>query len=73
MLSSGAGVEPVNTSEIEQVRELSRAFDPSDLLLALETITLARQRLIANGAPLLVVEAMMIGLILPRAQAGARR
>ncbi len=72
VLGSGAQVEPVNAGELEQVRALDRALRPEELLLALETITLARGRLVANGAPLLVIEAMMIGLTLPRARSGAR-
>ncbi|WP_134772345.1 DNA polymerase III subunit delta' [Ornithinimicrobium flavum] len=65
MVSTGAPVERINTSDPEQVERLARAFSPEGLLGALETIGLARQRLIANGAPLLVLEAMMIGLTLP--------
>lgn len=68
----GSGVEAVNATEAEQISQLARAFGPDELLRALETINLARQRLIANGAPLLVIEAMMVGLILPRARSGAR-
>jgi DNA polymerase III subunit delta' len=68
----GSGVEPVNATEAEQVARLARALGPEGLLHALETINLARQRLIANGAPLLVVEAMMVGLVLPHARSGAR-
>lgn len=86
LLASGAGetVALINATEPELVGRLARAFDPEGLLQALETIGLARQRLIANGAPLLVLEAMMIGLLLPsdrgsatggggRARAGAHR
>lgn len=72
VLGSGAQVEPVNAGELDQVRVLARSLRPEELLLALETITLARGRLVANGAPLLVIEAMMIGLVLPRARSGAR-
>ncbi len=72
VLGSGAKVEAVNASEVDQVREIARAMTPEELLGALEAISLARARLVANGAPLLVIEAMMIGLILPRAQMGAR-
>lgn len=72
VLGSGAQVEPVNATELDQIRQLCRVFAPDELLLALETIGLARQRLIANGAPLLTIEAMMIGLILPRARSGVR-
>jgi DNA polymerase III subunit delta' len=67
----GSGVAAVNATETEQVAQLARAFTPEELLKALETINLARQRLIANGAPLLVIEAMMVGLTLPRARSAA--
>jgi DNA polymerase-3 subunit delta' len=66
MLATGAQVAPVNTSDPDQIEKLARACTPEELLGALETIGLARQRLIANGAPLLVLEAMMVGLTLPR-------
>ncbi|MDO5740472.1 MAG: DNA polymerase III subunit delta' [Ornithinimicrobium sp.] len=64
-VATDSRVEPVNTSDPEQIERLARAHGAPGLLEALETIALARQRLIANGAPLLVLEAMMIGLVLP--------
>ena len=67
VLGSGAPVEPVNATEPELVDRVRRAFTPEELLRALDAINLARQRLVANGAPLLVLEAMMISLIHPRA------
>ncbi|WP_256838537.1 DNA polymerase III subunit delta' [Ornithinimicrobium faecis] len=70
VLGTGAGVEAINSTEIEALRELARAFTPVQLLEALDAIGLARQRLIANGSPLLVLEAMMVTLILPRAGQG---
>jgi DNA polymerase-3 subunit delta' len=71
VLGSGAQVEPVNATELDQVRQVARAMTPEELLGAMDGIGLARARLIANGAPLLVLEAMMIGLILPHSPAGA--
>ena len=71
VLGTGAGIEAINSTEIPVLRELARAFRPDQLLQALDTIGLARQRLIANGSPLLVLEAMMVALILPRARQGA--
>lgn len=70
VLATGAAVEPVNATEPEQIRALARSFSPEGLLGALEAIGLARQRLIANGAPLLALEAMMISLILPSTPEG---
>lgn len=72
VLGTGAPVEAINSSELELVRSLARAMRPEELLRALESINLARARLIANGAPLLVMEAMMIALTLPRAPMGAQ-
>ncbi|WP_298749060.1 DNA polymerase III subunit delta' [uncultured Serinicoccus sp.] len=66
LVATGASVGQINASEPEQIERLARSFTPEGLLGALETIGEARQRLIANGAPLLVLEAMMIGLLLPR-------
>lgn len=66
MVATGADVAQVNTSDPDQIEKLARAMTPEELLGALETIGLARQRLIANGSPLLVLEAMMVGLTLPR-------
>lgn len=68
VLGTGARVDAVNASEMGQIQTLAKAMDSQELLAALETIALARQRLTANGAPLLVMEAMMIGLTLPRAR-----
>ena len=70
VVATGSPVELVNATEPEQIERLARSFSAEELLRALETIGLARQRLIANGAPLLVLEAMMIGLIVPSGPAG---
>lgn len=70
VLGSGAAVEAVNGTELGPVRALARALRPEELLGALDAIALARARLVANGSPLLVLEAMMVSLILPRAAVG---
>ncbi|MGB3827410.1 MAG: DNA polymerase III subunit delta' [Ornithinimicrobium sp.] len=72
VLGTGASIEAINASELELVRAVARAMRPEELLGALESINLARARLTANGAPLLVIEAMMIALTLPRAPMGAQ-
>jgi DNA polymerase-3 subunit delta' len=72
VLGSGADVEAVNASELDMVRQVARSRSPEELLAALEAISLARARLVANGAPLLVIEAMMVALVLPRSPVGAR-
>lgn len=72
VLGTGSGVEAVNASELDELRRLASMFTPVELLRAMDEIGLARQRLIANGSPLLVLEAMMVALILPRAASGQR-
>ncbi|MGB5934510.1 MAG: DNA polymerase III subunit delta' [Ornithinimicrobium sp.] len=72
VLGTGAKVDAVNAAELDLVRDVARAFNAEELLGALEAISLARGRLAANGAPLLMIEAMMIALITPRAPMGAR-
>ena len=67
VLGTGAEVEAINATEVSAVRDLARVMSPVQLLQALDTIGLARARLVANGSPLLVLEAMMVALILPRA------
>lgn len=81
MVSAGAGVELVNSAagsgaagqgspgpnavDPAALRGLIDTMGPEGLLGALDSIGLARSRLVANGSPLLVLEAMMIALILP--------
>ncbi|MGB5952521.1 MAG: DNA polymerase III subunit delta' [Ornithinimicrobium sp.] len=72
VLGTGAQIDAVNAADLDMVRDVARAFNAQELLAALEAISLARARLVANGAPLLVIEAMMIALITPRAPMGAR-
>lgn len=72
VLGTGAYIEAINASELDVVRTVARAMRPEELLGALESINLARARLIANGAPLLVMEALMIALTLPRAPMDAQ-
>ncbi len=74
LLHSGAQVELVNESEIEQVRTLARTLGPDRLLLAMDAIGLARERIIANAAHLLTLEAMMVSLQLrPTSRKGVDR
>src|SRR5690606_31949290 len=47
VLGTGAAVEPVNAPEAQTTRSLAAAMTPEELLGALETIALARQRLVA--------------------------
>jgi len=72
VLGTGASVHAVNATDLDMVRDLARTMRPEELLRALDAIALARGRLVANGAPLLVIEAMMVALMLPRAPMGVR-
>ncbi|WP_370891054.1 DNA polymerase III subunit delta' [Janibacter sp. GXQ6167] len=66
MLRSGAPVDLVNEDAREVVEEVAGAFDSDGLLLAMDAIGTARERIAANVAPLLALEAMTISLQLPR-------
>lgn len=66
VLHAGTPVTLVNEDARPVVEEVARAFTPEGLLLAIEEIATARERIGANGAPLLALEAMAVGLQLPR-------
>ncbi|WP_277452827.1 DNA polymerase III subunit delta' [Janibacter sp. DB-40] len=66
VLHAGTPVELVNEDARPVVEEVARAFSAEGLLLAMEEIATARERIGANGAPLLALEAMAVGLQLPR-------
>lgn len=66
VLHAGSPVTLVNEDARPVVEEVARAFTAEGLLLAIEEIATARERIGANGAPLLALEAMGVGLQLPR-------
>ncbi len=66
VLHAGTPVALVNEDARPIVEEVARAFTAEGLLLAIEEIATARERIGANGAPLLALEAMAVGLQLPR-------
>lgn len=66
VLALGAGVALINQDHYAEVDRLSRAFTPEQLLLAMDAIGTARERIDANVAPLLALEAMTLSLRLPR-------
>lgn len=66
VLHAGSPVTLVNEDARPVVEEVARAFTAEGLLLAIEEIATARERIGANGAPLLALEAMAVGLQLPR-------
>ena len=65
VLHAGTPVALVNEDARPIVEEVARAFTAEGLLLAIEEIATARERIGANGAPLLALEAMAVGLQLP--------
>jgi DNA polymerase-3 subunit delta' len=58
----GASVELVNAELSREVTELAESSSPEDTLRRMEAIGLARERVGANVAPLLAVEALMVSL-----------
>ena len=66
VLHAGTPVALVNEDARPIVEEVARAFTAEGLLLAIEEIATTRERIGANGAPLLALEAMAVGLQLPR-------
>jgi DNA polymerase-3 subunit delta' len=58
----GASVELVNAELSREVTELASSSSPEDTLRRMEAIGLARERIEANVAPLLAVEALMVSL-----------
>jgi DNA polymerase-3 subunit delta' len=58
----GAEVELVNAELAADVQRLARACSPEDSVRRMDAIGLARERIAANVAPLLAVEALMVEL-----------
>lgn len=67
VVRSGARVPLVNEDSRPIVEQVARAFGEDGLLLAMEAIGLARERIDANVAPLLALEAMAVSLQVPSA------
>lgn len=61
----GKPVALVNEDLPDEVGQLARAFTAEQLLLALDAIATARERIAANVPPLLALEAMCISLQIP--------
>lgn len=62
MVRSGAPVELVNADLGDQVREVARTHSAEQLLLAMDAIGVARERIEAAVPPLLALESMTISL-----------
>jgi DNA polymerase-3 subunit delta' len=66
VLRTGAGSALVNEDSRQVVTRLAEVFESEQLLRAMDAIGLARERIGANVAPLLALEAMALDLRLPR-------
>ncbi|MDN5715928.1 MAG: DNA polymerase III subunit delta' [Janibacter sp.] len=65
VLHAGSPVALVNEDARPVVEEVARSFSGEGLLIAMEAIATARDRIAANVAPLLALEAMAVSLQLP--------
>lgn len=63
---SGAPLELVNQDHANVVQQLTSLMSPDELLLAMEAIGEARERIAANVQPLLALEAMTLALRVER-------
>lgn len=68
VLHAGSPVALVNEDARPVVEEVARSFSGEGLLLSMEAIATARERIAANVAPLLALEAMAVSLQLPAAR-----
>ncbi|MEO6791889.1 MAG: DNA polymerase III subunit delta' [Ornithinibacter sp.] len=66
VLRAQAGTALVNEDSRQVVTRVAEVLDPDSLLRAMDAIGTARERIDANGAPLLALEAMALDLRLPR-------
>lgn len=66
----GTPVALVNQDVLEPVRAVAQAFRPQELLGCIDAIGTARERINANVAPLLALEAMSLSLRLPTRSSG---
>jgi DNA polymerase III subunit delta' len=62
MVQLGAEVELVNAELVEEIGRLARASTPEETVRRMDAIGVARERIGANVAPLLAVEALMVEL-----------
>jgi DNA polymerase-3 subunit delta' len=60
-----AGVELINALDANLVAEQARTSTPRETMVRLEAVEVARQRLGANVAPALALEAMAVVLAMP--------
>jgi DNA polymerase-3 subunit delta' len=64
----GAGVDLVNAELGDQIQKMAQSCSPEDTLRRMDAIGQARERIAANVAPLLAVEALMVRLSPARAR-----
>jgi len=66
MLQLGTGIDLINEDVAAELDKVARATTPEQTLAGMSAIGVARERIDANVAPLLAVEALMVELV-PRA------
>lgn len=66
VLALGADVELVNEDLHADLTRLTQAMTAEQVLVAMDAIATARERIDANVPPLLALEAMAVSLRLPR-------
>jgi DNA polymerase-3 subunit delta' len=62
MVQLGAGVDLVNAELAQDIERLARGSTPEETVRRMDAIGVARERVAANVAPLLAVEALMVEL-----------
>ncbi len=62
-LQTAPGTELVNADLVDQIQPLARRSTPEATMRALDAILVARRALVGNVAPLLAMEALLVGLI----------
>ena len=62
-LQTATGTELVNADLADRIQPLARRSTPEATMRALDAILVARRALVGNVAPLLAMEALLVGLI----------
>ncbi|WP_270887216.1 DNA polymerase III subunit delta' [Pedococcus sp. 5OH_020] len=66
VLHTGAGLDLVNQDSFASVQAVARSMSPEQILMAMDAIGTARERIGLNVAPLLALEAMALSLRVAR-------
>jgi DNA polymerase-3 subunit delta' len=66
VVHTGAGLDLVNQDSFASVQAVARSMSPDQILMAMDAIGTARERIGLNVAPLLALEAMALSLRVAR-------